>query len=350
MPEIAIETAQRLHSFSTDLQSDIVQYVAQRADFGRSLGSAAMHPAETLTNEDIKQIEYGGCPPVQILDIRPVEPRNMHAATVVWLPMARGFDPAELWRAGRLRRVLPDERIIIVANPDSWWKASGILNSDQRARVRGGDVRPVISTVLHYLKEMGLSEVNHVGNSYGAKLAMAAAALAVKHAIHKVPHVVSIEAPHSISRSLRDLALTFYSTRHGVQAHKNTLTDEALIAALHKEKRLWPYIGTLASLTNLAITKSLTYGQLEEDMSAILEGSPDTVITAAWGTKSELVPHGHMMEIAERLRQSYGDRFKTIVLEGLRHAMYYDIDLVIALIMQGLQVPVNDALAEPHDT
>lgn len=337
MSDVAEITAERLRGFSADLDENVIGEVSASAEMVHRLGATTLELCELASVPGVKTIEYGGCPPVQILDLQPEQVRDQHAATVIWLPMARGFDQAELHRAARLKLLLPDERIIIVANPDHWWKASGILSREQRARVRDGDVRPVIGTVFHYLKEMNLTRVNHVGNSYGAKLAAAAAALAVQHGIHEVPRLVTIEPPDSVSRNFRDLALTFYETRHGVQDHKETMTDRGLINALHQEKRLWPYIGTLASLTNLAITQALTRGLFKDNVSTVLAHSPGTEVTVAWGTGSELVPHEHMTHLVEELQISHGDRVRSIVLEKLRHAMYYDIDLVAALIMQGLR-------------
>ena len=341
MSNIAESTAERLQRYSDSIDSSVVHEVAESAEMVHALGATTVALCEAANMDDPKWLRYDGCPPMQILDMPSTGGTDEHETTVLWLAMATGFTDAIRHRMARLKLLLGDNRLIVVANANSWTDAPGALNSDQRARVRTGDMWPLLDPVFRYLEENSVARVNWAGVSFGAKMAAAAGAAAAARGSHIVNRIVAIEPPDIIPRSFPDLALTFLSTRHGLEHHKSKLTDDAFVEALKREPGLLQYIGSLACPTNLAVAQAITHDSFASDIQAVLETSPDTSVTVAWGTASELACHESMKQACEHLEASHGGRIKPIVLEGLKHALCYDIDLVNTLLVQGLRTTVG---------
>ena len=346
MSDIAATTTERLTGYSDQLDPDIIDRVAESAAIVHSLGETAVALYEAVNMDEPKAIEYDDCPKVQILDLPANRELDPSRTIVVWMPMARGLTLPDRHRAMRLKLLLPDERVIFVANPDRWRNGSGMLNRNERAHVKTGDAIPLLSTVFRYLEENGITNVSWVGNSYGAKVAAAAGAIAVEQKAHTVDQVVAIEPPDVIPRGFWKLALTFLKTRHGVAEYKAALTDNAFIEALRTEPSLLKYIFTLACPTNMAITHAIAKGRFATNMRTVLKKSPSTSVMVAWGTASELACDEVVRPLMTTLQAEYGEQVQAIPLENARHASYYDVDLVNALILQGLRSgerPANQA-------
>ena len=341
MGTIAESTAGRLQQYSEAIDPAVAREVAASAEMVHDLGATTVALCEAVNMDDPKWLRYDDCPPMQILDLPASGDDGEHETTVLWLAMATGFTDAIRHRMARLKLLLGDNRLIVVANANSWTEASGTLNGEQRARVRTGDMWPLLEPVFRYLDENGISRVSWAGVSFGAKMAAAAGAAAVTRTSHAVNRIVAIEPPDIIPRNFPDLALTFLSTRHGLEHHKSQLTDAAFVEALSREPGLLQYIGSLACPTNLAVAQAITHDSFASDIQTVLAASPDTAVTVAWGTASELAPHDPMSKACEQMEALHGGRLKPIVLEGLKHALCYDIDLVNTLLVQGLRSAVG---------
>ena len=341
MSNIAESTANRLQQYSEAIDPEVAHEVASSAEMVHALGATTIALCEAVNMDDPKWLRYEGCPPMQLLDMPAGGDDDEHETTVLWLAMATGFTDAIRHRMARLKLLLGDNRLIVVANANSWTDASGMLNSEQRARVRTGDMWPLLEPVFRYLDEHDVTQVNWAGVSFGAKMAAAAGAAAITRARHAVGRIVAIEPPDIIPRSFPDLALTFLSTRHGLEHHRSKLTDPAFVEALGREPGLLQYIGSLACPTNLAVAQAITHDSFASDIQTVLEASPDTAVTVAWGTASELARHDSMSKACEQMGASHGGRLTPIVLEGLKHALCYDIDLVNTLLVQGLRSTVG---------
>lgn len=340
--DIAVQTIDRLRSYSDGFDQTVLERVGESATIAYTVGSVATALYEAVHMERPKMIEYGGCPPLQILDLPAKHESPVRAATVVCLPMARGLDAAELHRAARKKLLLPeDERLVVVGSPTGWRSPSGRLTDDQRRQIHDGDPTQLLSSLFYYLREQGIQRVNWVGNSFGAHEALAAAAFAVEHGIHAVSNVVLIESPDGSPQGFWELAWKFLSTKDGVPEVKQRLIDVPFARALDEQPKLLPYIFNLACGVNRTIAHSIARGKFEEHMQALLKRSPLTSVLVAWGTASEIVQNEQMTQELERLENEYPGRIERLVLKGLKHAMYIDIDLVNAVIMQGLRKSVS---------
>jgi pimeloyl-ACP methyl ester carboxylesterase len=335
MGEIAFTTINRLNCVAPGLARDTVERVAEAAEIAHEISSLALY--EAANTDGPKWIRYGGCPDARILDMPAEHNQEPHAAIVVCLPMARGLDAAEVRRASRLKRLFPDDRMIFMASPDGWNSPAGRLTKEQRHAVRSGEIRPMIASLLHYLHEHGITTVDWVGNSYGARTAVAAAAFAAENQIHIIRRVVSIETPDAVARGFVGLALAFYSTRKRVADHMGALTDPVFAAALEQQPDLPHYILNLASPANWAIAHGIARGQFEANMRTLLECSPEAHVTVAYGTHSELVLKEHIEPIMKAFEKLYPGRTEVIRLDQAAHACYLDIDVIQAIIAHGLR-------------
>jgi len=276
--------------------------------------------------------------PIEVLDIIPAA--DYDGTLVYHLPFANGLDENMTARVATLAAAAPTKRVIAVGNPGIPGNPSGRLRTKDVSKVWQGDLRPVISPTLEYLEDQGIQDVAHIGYSYGATRALAAAQYAESYD-QQVSDAVLMEPVSVTKRNLITLAQAFASSAgmlgHYVEAADSRAYNDARALADERMLGARGYLGMLR-LTNIAIAQALTADTLETDIEAALAEQERLHIGIVWGTESELAIDGLIRQITHRLETKHGsERVSSIAVKGQRHAMSEDIFLHAALALQSLQ-------------
>lgn len=336
MNDLAERVATRLISYTGQFSPHVVERVAevtaqtQHMKFEELMAYAGM-PEVTVR-------EYPGYAPIWLLDIPATTPTDEYSVTNVHMNMAGRHNRATMVRLARLHLMLPNERIIAVANPDGSETSSGNLTAAQCIDVAAGQLFHTLAPLYSYLEQNKIRRVNNVGTSYGAGKAAASTNLGIEHGAHDVDRVVAIEPACVVRQHLARLALLFLAEHPGMEAHIDTMEEPEYAALLREEPGLLAYIRTLFYPPNVAIGMSIARGGFAADMHSALAKQPGLSTLIAWGKKSKLATHAVMEELSHSFQATYGlHRVTQIALEGLCHALCLDPVVANALIVEGLQ-------------
>jgi pimeloyl-ACP methyl ester carboxylesterase len=275
---------------------------------------------------------------IEVLDIIP--PAGYDNTYVYHLPMGNGLDANMVTRMAVLSDVLPAARIIAVGNPTGPGKPTGKIPVGELPTVWQGDLYAAVKPTLEYIDTQGLGEVSHVGYSYGADRAAAAAHRSGAHD-QRVLHGIFMEPAAVQKRSLLGLGVAFNSSAAAlpgyVQAVDSHTYDRAREHASQTGHGLTGYTLGLMRLSNLAIAHALTRDTFPESVRGALNVQVDMHASVIWGTDSEVAPHQAMQGIVDQLQESSPGHVHPLVMEGQRHAMGDDIFLHAALVAQSIR-------------
>lgn len=282
--------------------------------------------------------------PIEILDIKPKDT----ADTLVYhLPMGCLLDSNMMAHVSTLAQVQFDKRIIAVSNPGQPFRGSGKLSLIDALRVYRGNLTPTVEPTLEYLDSERIESASHVGISYGADKAAAAAETApLQRFGQEVTGLVMVEPVSVATRGttriigLVKLGRIFQSTSaygdkylEPVRKRSRAFTSAEEL----KESELGYGLG-LARLSNLAIAAALAQDGFEGRLERAMLISARMKAGLSWGTASEFDTYSEREHMAKRLQTKYGKgRVKTLPLKDQTHSMNLDIFLNAAIISQLLK-------------
>ena len=330
--------SQRLGAYYP-FNTTVLETVALAADANRSTSWQEIR--SKLPDTSIFNPAEGN--PVEILDIMP---QGDYENTYVYhLPMANSIDPNIMTRLAVLSQVLPTSRIVATGNPTHPFKSTGKIPLRNLPAVWNGDLRPVVRPTLEYISSQGIEEVAHIGYSYGADRAAAAAAHGgaydhhVRGSVFMEPAGIEKRGIVGLGRAFGDSAVALPQY---LAAADSRALNEARGLAEQESHGAIGFAGLLRA-SNLAITHALSGGAFADRVRDALNVQIDMSVALIWGTESEIATHGVMQHLHDRLRRSFPERITAVTVPGQKHAMGDDIFLHAALVAQGIH-----ANAEPQ--
>lgn len=325
------EETQRLleyHNFDPDVLG-VVSSVAEQHR-GQSWDSFSSRLPENTT------FPVQGGKPIEVLDVGPRS--DNEGVQVYYSSMGNGLDENMRNRVGILSAAEPTKRIIAIGNPGAPGQGSGKLRVRDLLDVWSGDLRATVDPSLQYLHSHGIESATHVGHSFGADKAEAAAEYADKYD-QEVPQTIAIDPASVKERGLIGLSKAFGSTPEALDAYVQAADSKTLLEARRlAEKRghgMAGYVLGLARLSNVAIAHALTKPGFEGRVDKALQAQAEMRADIIWGTDSELAINELMRGITQRLIDKYGNkRIGATPIQGQRHLMVDDVFLHTALVLQ----------------
>lgn len=279
-----------------------------------------------------------GGKPVRILDIRPSVDFDESKARVMHLAMGNDVDPNQIYQAATVFSADPDTRLIAVGNPAAPGLGYGKLSFADSGLVAKGDLRPVIDPVMKYVEREGITDVEHVGFSYGASRVP----VAMKYAAHYEHQAdgVAIDPADVKDRGFKlkamlSLAADFGSTAGPLEDYVQASGIPAFLEARKHSPNLVMYSLGILRASNLAIASALAGDYYQKRATDALEAQPDRKLHTFWGSESELAIDGLLQQITTNLQDRFGERAPATRLIGQKHNMVNDIHLQAALVLHG---------------
>ena len=328
-----MKTSDRLQDYYP-FPADIVERVSEVADY-----QAAMDYRDFFNGlgvPDVIKYDPKFSSSIDVLDIRPKRGHYGSQTQVLHLPHGNGLDPNMVYHAATIFAADPSVRTIAVGNPSRPGIKGGRLNHDERKIVASGNLRPTVEGVLDYLETNKIAEATHIGWSYGADKAVAAAKYAEKFD-QKVVQTISIEPAAIAARGLVRLSRQFLKTGKYLQNYVEATELKAFMAARKNSVGLAAYGLALLRPTNFAIACALAKDGFEGHANEALLKQPEMKLDMVWGKESELATHGLMYAITMRLADKYNVdpnfRVGGTWLKSQYHNWTNDIHLLTATII-----------------
>jgi hypothetical protein len=275
--------------------------------------------------------------PIEVLDIQPWD----YDQTIVYhQPMACPIDPNIALHVATLSAAQPECRIIAVGNPGPPGKGYGKLTLTQAADVWNGDFYPTVQPTLEYLESQKINKADHIGESYGADKAAAAAEHSGLYELETVRSVM-IEPVSVIKSGMVKLGFIFQSTSKHADEYLEPVRDRSLTFTSAEQLRYRPNlypVGIIGRLSNLAISHALGLKGYEGRVDRALTFNPNLKVGIAWGTASEFDRQLQRDQLTHRLMFKHGsERVTRMPLKDETHAMNLDIFLNTAIYSQLLK-------------
>jgi pimeloyl-ACP methyl ester carboxylesterase len=332
-------TGERLAQYY-DFSTETVDRVSEAADWQNQHTFSYLSRAYQL-DESLETIKpQAGDKPLEVVTFKPRQSFDPTHMRVYHLPMGNALSPNMIMNGMRLFEADPTEQLMLVGNPSRPGSNAGRIGLKAAVHVaRHKDLSPVNMTLLHHLQQLDITSVDHIGYSYGADKAAAAAATSAQ-AGQQVRHGVFVEPVAIADRSMPRLARRFGYSARAISRYVNQANSEPYQAVRDQESR-WSFLSYslgLARTTNVAVALALGKATFAERVEEALESQSDMKVAVGWGTASELTLDEPMQRISGELRQSFGnERVRALRLQGMRHAGGNDIDLHAAIILEGLR-------------
>lgn len=325
----------RLQKYYPGFDQDVLDRVSEVAEKQRA--SSWEEIRSTLPDTQIYSTKESE---IELMDIIPRE--GYDDTWVYHLPMANPLSDNMRLRMATLASANPDKRIISIGNPSGPGQGIGKIPFGSIRSVWSGDLRAAVDPALRYLLDKGIVDASHIGFSYGAEKALAAARYA-KNYDQNVSNGLFMEPVALKSRSAIELARDFNESGKAlsdyIEASASQPVLEANAAASEKSRGLLGYALGLLRLSNIAIAHSLTKDSFEGNLVETLKNQEQMRAHLVWGSDSELSIGILMRAISRRIEEDFGQsRTTSIELEGQKHAMGDDVFLHTALVSQALKV------------
>lgn len=335
MTDIAAATAERLRAFSTDLDPNIIEYVAYNT--ARHVGDLNQGALEIAGQ--VQTIPHEGPVPLQVLDMVPDGEYDERSVVVVGLMWGQGLTPWVARRLALLRDCMPNDRIVALATPAGSSPRWGSLSPAQLTALKRGNFSPLVDPLLEYLQSTGVQHADLVGTSFGADELAAATAKAADYDI-KVNRFLAIEPTSILVRHVGRLVVDFCATRYSVAPHVG-VSGSASYDRLQRAEFTLSNLAALAvhSLlrsTSRAAAAYLAGGQFGRQLKAGLASQKDTLAQIVWGTASELAPYTHAQRLVQTIQEEHGERVSVLWMPELGHGLCSDVALTTVLTLQGL--------------
>lgn len=329
-----VNEAERLADYHP-FDQDVLDTVAEVADRQRRQTWPEMRyrlPSKTL-------FEPIGGKVIELLDIRPRW--GSEATQVYYLPMNNGLDENMSARVATFAAAQPDTRIIAVGNPGAPGQKSNRLHLKDLPAVWKGNLRPTVDPILQYLDANEIGPATHIGYSWGADKASAAAQHADTYD-QEVLQSILMEPAGVKERSLIELGKAFASSAEPlgayVEAANSQAYQEARDAAWETNRGAkHGYDFGLVRLSNIAVARALSRDMFEQRVDEAMDRQEEMKVSIVWGSESELAINSLMSDIVRRLKENHGHLVTGTAIEGQKHAMGDDIFLQTALILQSLK-------------
>ncbi len=275
---------------------------------------------------------------IELMDI--ISANGYDETWVYHCPMGNPLTDRMQLRIATLAAAQPDKRIVGIGNPSGPRQGVGKLPSSTLHAVWSGDLRPTIDPAMRYLSAQNIDKATHIGFSYGAEKAAAAAQYADRYD-QAVPHGLFMEPVALKERGLLELGRDFNSTATALDGYVNAAANpagvEASERAAEKSRGMFGYILGLLRLSNIAIAHALTEDGFESRATEALVKQEQMKTHLVWGTESELALHALMTKVTKRLTDRFGlDRVSSMKMEGQKHAMGDDLFLHTTIVLQSL--------------
>jgi pimeloyl-ACP methyl ester carboxylesterase len=340
---------ERLQSYNVPgepgFDDDILEAVADAAVWQDRLSFRALAAKYDISSGPRIVRPRDDLKPLQVLELVPEQDYDESRATVCHIPYANAISDNWVMHAIRLQATKPDERMLLMTgNASSIGMQAGTLSIRQALRVGfKKDLGPTVASTQAYLQERGITDVNHVGYSFGAD--KAATAMSMAGGIgQRVRGGVFVEPVTAVKRGFFELSRTFGKTRSVQQryiresesAPYNEIWDEDNIV------KMLAFAGGMARFSNIMIANALTDDHFDKRARGALDSQPDSRVQVSWGTVSELAPDEKLLPLTDNLAEDYGeDRVRRQRLNGMHHAGVDNINLFAAMIRQGLRNTVE---------
>ncbi len=318
------ERLQEYYAFDTEVLDAVTPVADQQLATDDYRSFVTQHVLGGASETELRRARF--------LDIQPHE-HDPKAALMIHLAMGQPLDPNNLYQIAAIAAANPNTRILTAPNPSGPAYAAPKFTAAERKAIAGGDFKPVVTPLLRFAEDKRIESLNQYGYSFGADLAMEAAA----NDVFETPRTVVIEPASVVKRSLLGLGMAFASSNAALKDYVAE-SGPAFKAARKESLGMLEFNAGLARLSNLAIARGLSHEGFELRATTALDENPSMKATIAWGSKSELANHDQLVGITDGLQYTYGpERFHSIVLADQKHALANDVFLQAAIVSQGLR-------------
>ncbi len=202
------------------------------------------------------------------------------------------------------------------------------ITDQQKEAMKGGDGYKVIAEAeLRVMKELGIKEIDLVGQSMGAFTAAEIARAASEYGI-KVKNLVMIESPGVEDVSLPELAKRFMLIESKyLRLYQSAPYDPRMREASGLDKSIvesqWDLVSWGASVfknSGIKYAEMMQKKVLPGFLKEALDKNPDLKVTVLNGTISAVSPAEANKQMVEELKQEgHGDRVRHMTLPGEPH-------------------------------
>lgn len=271
--------------------------------------------------------------PIEVVDMGP---SDYESVFVYHQPMGCQLDSNMMTHVATMAHSSPSSRVISVGNPSKPGRNSGKLSPSEALQVANGYLKPVVGPTLEYMRQAGVEQAVHIGESYGAEKTAASAQFAFAYD-HEVTDGVMTEPV--FTNGLFKTATAFMRTGRHADKYLRPVRElsDAFKSAEELKESSWQWMMGLGRISNLAIGRALGGGRFGERLNSGLIVNPEMQATVVWGTESELALNGIARALTDPLQWIHAGRLHTMPLDGQTHAMNLDIFLNSAIALQSLK-------------
>ncbi len=201
-----------------------------------------------------------------------------------------------------------------------------ITDKQKEAMKTGVGYKSIAEAELRVMKELGIKEIDLVGQSMGAFTAAEIARVASEYGI-KVKNLVLIESPGIEDVSLMELAKRFLAEKKYLALYQSAPYDprmrEASGFAKGSLEQSWDLISWGASIfknSGISYAEMMRKKVVPEYLKESLGANPELELTVINGTLSTVSPAEANNQMVEELKTAgYSDRVHHMTLPGLGH-------------------------------
>lgn len=262
--------------------------------------------------------------------------QTMEQGTIVLhLPMANPLDENQLYHVATVAASNPEYRVIAFGNPSGkpYKFHQQNLNVFQLFGIAfTGNLKPLVSAELAYLRSQNITKAHHVGYSYGAHKALIESLYSDSGEVHSITLIDPVAHPRGFKQLIHDFKNTFhplgeYVKRTGIPSYLEA--RKAATETRHHDHALKRPI-------NIAIGAMLRRVDLIRLFEKVLRQQPGMKATVAWAVESELGNNAHMKVSMHRLKYNEHYDIRAMPLKDDKHALGNDIHLYATIIKDSL--------------
>lgn len=333
-PGIAQRTEARLRQYSVNASEPFTDEV-----IGEVADLAERHAAysdyrDFIADAGVQVEPYtpDGYKPQAVIDVLPddCDPRSV---LLRHMPMGGALDSNQEFQTANIATLLPDRHVLTIGNPSGPGRKAGIMTVGQVVRTAKGDHAPTIDPVRKYLDDIGAENVDHDAFSRGT--------LTMVDMLNAgdTPSQLAIAKEMVLGRrNPAKLLIDFASTGGPLDGYVNATGLDIFKDARAESDGLVLYTVGLGRLTNLAIGLTLCAGDYHIRAAEALRKHPETDLTNAWGSQSELATDAHARAMQASLEKEFGsDRVHTQRLVGEKHNFVNDLYIDAAITLQAVR-------------
>jgi hypothetical protein len=254
---------------------------------------------------------------------------------VIHLPMANPLDANQLYNVATIVATNPNYRVIAFGNPSGAPFSYKQQNLTFKKRFGIGtlrNLRPLISAEIDYLFKHGISDMHHLGYSFGAHKALVETSYMEPGQVKSLILIDPVAHPRGLKQLIENFKSSFkplgeYVNRTKLQTYFDARAEAA--ETKHHDRALMRPI-------NIAIGFMMARLDFIPMLQKTVGQQSNLRVTVAWGSKSELGNDAHFTTTLNQLAHDKPGKLHSVRFDGYKHAFANDVHLYAAIVREGL--------------